>query len=49
MTGDAGVEKIFNFDYSYNSFDPSSEDFANQESVWNDIGVGVLENAYSGP
>lgn len=42
-------EKIFAFDFSYDSFTPEGEpNHASQETVWNDIGVGVLNNAWLG-
>lgn len=44
-----GQERAFTFDYSYNSFAPEdSEDHASQDTVWNDLGVSVLDNAWSG-
>ena len=44
-----GTKKTFTFDYSYNSFVPEdADDHASQETVWNDLGVGVLENAWQG-
>jgi hypothetical protein len=40
---------MFQFDFSYNSFVPrSDEEYASQDTVWRDIGVGVLTNAYAG-
>lgn len=39
----------FTFDFSYNSFVPRDDPaYAGQMQVWNDIGVGVLQNAYEG-
>lgn len=38
----------FTFDFSYNSFDSSAPGFCSQKTVWNDIGVKVLESAYKG-
>jgi hypothetical protein len=40
---------MFTFDYSYNSFVPRDDsEYASQNTVWNDIGVSVLDNAYQG-
>lgn len=45
----AGSDKKFAFDYSYNSFvDRDDPVYATQDTVWADIGVGVLDNAYAG-
>ena len=45
----AGKERMFQFDFSYNSFVPrDDEEYASQATVWKDIGVGVLNNAYEG-
>ena len=45
----AGSVKKFTFDFSYNSFvERDHPEYASQTAVWADIGVGVLENAYSG-
>ena len=39
----------FTFDYSYNSHVARDDpEYASQDTVWRDIGVGVLENAYAG-
>ena len=57
-----GIEKEFNFDYSYWSHDGSVEDpatgllrkaspsspYADQQTVFNDLGVEVLNNAWNG-
>eukprot|EP01028_Stygiella_incarcerata_P011724 TRINITY_DN678_c2_g2_i1.p1 TRINITY_DN678_c2_g2~~TRINITY_DN678_c2_g2_i1.p1 ORF type:complete len:1056 (+),score=392.24 TRINITY_DN678_c2_g2_i1:206-3373(+) len=43
-----GVKKQFTFDYSYFSHDPSDPRFATQEDVFNDLGIGCLENAEKG-
>jgi hypothetical protein len=44
-----GKEKSFTFDFSYNSFVPRDDpEYASQDTVWRDIGVGVLTNAYQG-
>lgn len=57
-----GIEKEFNFDYSYWSHDGSIEDpatgllrkaspsspYADQQTVFNDLGVEVLNNAWNG-
>ncbi|KAK9461443.1 uncharacterized protein V1516DRAFT_675972 [Lipomyces oligophaga] len=40
--------KSFKFDKSYWSFDPSSENYANQEQVFADLGRPLLENAFLG-
>ncbi|KAE8976324.1 Kinesin-like protein [Phytophthora rubi] len=46
---ETNVEKAFTFDYSYNSFAPASEpDHASQQTVWEDIGIKVLEHAWNG-
>ncbi|KAG1707326.1 hypothetical protein DVH05_026518 [Phytophthora capsici] len=46
---ETNVEKAFTFDYSYNSFVPPSEtDHASQKTVWEDIGIKVLEHAWNG-
>lgn len=42
-----GKEKAFTFDFSYDSF-RTDEDKATQMTLWRDIGVGVLTNAYDG-
>ena len=45
----AGKERTFTFDFSYNSFVARDDaEYASQEIVWRDIGVGVLQNAYEG-
>ena len=38
----------FAFDHSYWSHDPSSEHFASQEIVYEDMGAFILENAWKG-
>ncbi|KAK1930629.1 Kinesin-like protein KIF1A [Phytophthora citrophthora] len=46
---ETNVEKPFTFDYSYNSFVPPSDiDHASQQTVWEDIGIKVLEHAWNG-
>eukprot|EP00644_Phytophthora_capsici_P000986 jgi/Phyca11/121118/e_gw1.43.423.1 len=53
---ETNVEKAFTFDYRYlpvhlhyNSFVPPSEtDHASQKTVWEDIGIKVLEHAWNG-
>jgi len=56
---DTGEEKKFTFDYSYWSHDefdteengymvPSGPKYADQQKVFNDLGVGLLENAWKG-
>ena len=44
----AGKKHDFAFHFSYNSFGPESPEYASQAAVWNDIGDGVLANAYEG-
>jgi hypothetical protein len=45
----AGAEKQFTFDFSYNSFVPKEDpEYATQTDVWNDLGVGILNNAFEG-
>lgn len=45
----AAKERLFTFDFSYNSFvDRDDPEYASQDQVWSDIGVGVLQNAYEG-
>lgn len=39
---------VCSYDYSYDSFDPSASNYADQQAVWDDIGVGILDNAYKG-
>ena len=42
-------QRDFTFDFSYNSHVPRDDPaYASQDTVWRDIGVGVLENAYAG-
>ena len=41
-------ERNYAFDFSYDSSDPNSSNYAGQETVWNDIGEGVLQNAWDG-
>jgi len=44
-----GGERTFAFDFSYNSFVPRDDaKYASQDTVWRDIGVRVLDNAYAG-
>jgi hypothetical protein len=46
---DDGKEKTFTFDFSYNSHVPRDDpSYASQGTVWDDIGAGVLTNAYNG-
>ena len=41
--------KRFTFDFSYNSFVPRDDpSYASQKTVWEDIGVGILNNAFQG-
>ena len=44
----SGKETQFTYDFSYDSFDSSSKNFASQETVWNDIGISVLDRAWEG-
>ena len=41
-------QKIFNFDKSYWSFNPSDEHFAGQEALFRDLGSPLLDNAFVG-
>ncbi|EKX44741.1 hypothetical protein GUITHDRAFT_109518 [Guillardia theta CCMP2712] len=45
---ESNEEKSFAFDYSYWSHNPSDPNFATQAIVFNDLGIGVLENAWKG-
>ena len=46
---DTSEDKPFTFDYSYWSMDdPTHSNFATQETVFKDLGVLVLENAWKG-
>ncbi|KAG6976095.1 hypothetical protein JG688_00001731 [Phytophthora aleatoria] len=46
---ETNIEKAFTFDYSYNSFAPPSDPaHASQQTVWEDIGIKVLEHAWNG-
>ena len=38
----------FAFDFSHDSFDPSSDTFANQLKVYNDLGKEMLDHAFEG-
>merc|ERR1719265_936163 len=40
--------KTFTYDFSYWSFNESDPNYASQDTVMNDIGVVVLENALKG-
>ena len=44
----SGKETQFTYDFSYDSFDSSSKNFASQKTVWNDIGISVLDRAWEG-
>lgn len=44
----AVAPKEFTFDFSYWSFDSSSPSFATNPKVYSDLGVSVLNNAWSG-
>lgn len=49
LTHSAGTERQFTFDFSYNSFVPrDDEEYASQHTVWTDLGVGILNNAFEG-
>ncbi|KAJ1488928.1 P-loop containing nucleoside triphosphate hydrolase protein, partial [Baffinella frigidus] len=43
-----GETKTFSFDYSYWSHSTEDSHFATQKTVFDDLGIGVLENAWSG-
>jgi kinesin family member 1 len=43
-----GKETQFTYDYSYDSFDSESKQFASQETVWKDLGMSVLDVAWEG-
>jgi hypothetical protein len=46
---ETGKPKSFTFDYSYNSFvDKDDPGYASNDTVYNDLGHGVLENAWKG-
>lgn len=48
LEGAAGL-KPFSYDYSYWSIDQSNpENFADQERVFKDLGVTILDNAFAG-
>ena len=38
----------FSFDYAYSSHDPGDPGFVNQERVYDDLGMDVVDNAFSG-
>jgi kinesin family protein 13 len=40
--------KTFAFDHCFESSDPLSSKFANQEEVFNKVGTGVIDNAFQG-
>ena len=44
----AVAPKEFTFDFSYWSFDSSAPNFATNPKVYSDLGVSVLNNAWSG-
>ena len=49
LFGFPGKERVFTFDFSYNSYvDRDDDEYASQGQVWSDIGAGVLLNAYDG-
>eukprot|EP00762_Andalucia_godoyi_P008077 ANDGO_02152.mRNA.3 Kinesin-related protein 1 len=43
-----GSEKKFTFDFSYWSHNKADATYATQKMVFNDLGIGVLENAWKG-
>ncbi|OQS03711.1 kinesin [Thraustotheca clavata] len=46
---DTNIEKSFTFDFSYDSFSPPTDPcHASQDVVWNDLGIKVLEHAWTG-
>ena len=46
---ESGKKRPFTFDYSYNSFVPKDDpSHASNDTVYNDLGEGVLENAWKG-
>ena len=45
---DTNERRPFTFDFSYDSFDSSDSAYATQETVYDDLGVKVLEQAWKG-
>ena len=45
---ETGQDHTFTYDYSYDSSDSKAEGYASQETVWNDLGIVVLDNAWAG-
>ncbi|KDO30097.1 hypothetical protein SPRG_05288 [Saprolegnia parasitica CBS 223.65] len=46
---ETNVDKSFTFDFSYDSFSPPDDpQHASQDVVWNDLGIKVLEHAWTG-
>ena len=43
-----GQERSFNYDYSFWSHDEKSTGHANQEQVFQDIGIRIVDNAFQG-
>lgn len=43
-----GEERRFTFDYSFDSFDPTDKNFADQDDVHQVLGINVLNNAWNG-
>lgn len=41
-------ERTYTFDFSYDSSDPNHPEYATQQTVWKDLGEGVLQNAWDG-
>jgi hypothetical protein len=45
---DSGKDQSFNFDYVFDSFDSDSSSFANQQVVFETVGIDLLVNAWCG-
>ncbi|KAF0689379.1 Aste57867_19171 [Aphanomyces stellatus] len=46
---ETNIDKSFTFDFSYDSFSPPGDPrHATQDTVWDDLGVKVLEHAWTG-
>lgn len=48
MGGSSDRNHSFNFDHSYWSFDGKDAHFANQQQVYNELGVEMLDHAFEG-
>lgn len=50
ITGGSGMSQThsFNYDYSYWSANAQDSHFADQEQVYNELGVEMLEHAFKG-